>query len=174
MLGFLNSDLLPVFHPSGALALKAAQIEAVDTGSLLLEATSLEMAPGRLVFVGTLPFAGVTSARASVGGRRRAETPAFGRFHTTWSALVCPEGILGYLVLRQPVTVTNAGDLEDDRLTVAVGVTRRCSIPDLLTNLGPTCCSKCNQPLSPSRLAAVPGTRWCVRCQQKKENARGE
>jgi hypothetical protein len=168
---FFDAGVAPRFHLSVSEAREAAHIEAVDTGSLVLAVRSLEMAPGRLVFVGDLPASGVAHSRSSGGGRRRAETPALGRFHTTWSMFIRPEAVLGYLILRQPVTITSNSDSEDGRITVAVGVSRRPSNPDVLAVVGPICCSRCNQLVPPSRLAAVPGTHTCVRCQEEKENA---
>ena len=168
---FLDARVAPEYHPSVEAARRAAHLEAVDTGSLALEARSIELKPGRLIFIGDLPAAGVAAMRSSAQGRQRAEAIGLGRFHTTPSIFAEPQRILGYLVLRQPVTVTSKDGSDEGRIAVAVEIARRQSVPGVVAVVGATCCVQCNQPLPPGRLAAVPGTHICVGCRQTRENA---
>jgi Prokaryotic dksA/traR C4-type zinc finger len=77
---------------------------------------------------------------------------------------------LGYLVLQTPVITTGQVPESEDSDSIWVTV----SVPQATAALEPgvfgaACCGRCNRPIARLRLLAVPHTKICTNCQQKKE-----
>ena len=147
-----------------------AACEAADTGGIVLRVKSIRIEPNCLVLAGLIPAIALVFERP-------AELPAYlrprsiGNLHLAGRSLQPNTGdVIGYLVLHTPVAA--AGLLpeseDDDSYWVAIAVQRTVhTLPP--GSIGVVCCARCNRPISQQRLLAVPNTRLCTNCQQKKE-----
>lgn len=168
----LDAPLLRKVCASLPAAEQQAAREAADTGGIVLRVTSIRIEPNSLVFTGLIPSTALVFEHP-------AEFPAYlqprsiGNLHLTETSLQPSStggGQIGYLVLQTPVTA--AGLLpeseDDDCYWVAITVPRtfHTLVPG---SIGAVCCARCNRPISQQRLVAVPKTRVCTNCQQKKE-----
>jgi len=159
------------FWPSSLTAEQQAFREAADTGGVVLRVKSLRVEPKCLVITGLIPSAILVLQNPSELSSHL-QPRSTGNLHLTWSSLlhpaVCEE--VGYLVLQTPVAVASLlSESEDaDFYWVALAIERTFhTLPP--GSLGAVCCARCNRPISRERLLAVPGTRVCIGCQQKKE-----
>ena len=168
---FIDASLPHRFCPSLLAAEQQAMREAADTAGIVLRVKSLRVESNRVVIVGLIP-------PTSLVFEHPPETPGYleprsiGNLHLTWSSLLRPSANdeIGYLVLQTPVAA--AGRLpeseDDDSYWVALAIERTFhSMPP--GSIGAACCARCNRPIPPKRLTAVPNTRVCTNCQQKKE-----
>ncbi len=169
----LDVTLRPKFCASLSAAQQQAAREAADTGGLVLRVKFIRIEPHCAVFTGLIPSTALAFEHPS-------EFPAYvqprsiGTLHLTWSSLLHPgaDEDIGYLVLQTPVSAAGLlPESEDgDNCWVAISIQRTFHTlkPE---SIGPACCARCNRPIPQQRLLAVPGTRICTCCQQKKENA---
>lgn len=167
----LDAPLLHKICASLPAAEQQAAREAADTGGIVLRVKSIRIEPNSLVLSGLIPSTALVFEHA-------AEFPAYlrprsiGNLHLTGSSLQPKSASdeLGYLVLQTPVVA--AGLLpeseDDDAYWVAIAVQRTFhTLPP--GSIGAVCCACCNRPISQQRLVAIPNTRVCTKCQQKKE-----
>jgi len=144
---------------------------AADTGGIVLRVKSLRIEPDCVVLTGLIPSTALVFEHPS-------EFPAYlqprslGNLHLTQSSLLHPDAgaDIGYLVLQTPVA--SAGQLPEsedgDSCWVALAIER--TFHTLKPgSIGVVCCVRCNRPIPQQRLLAVPNTRVCTNCQQKKE-----
>ncbi|HLH00545.1 MAG TPA: TraR/DksA C4-type zinc finger protein [Bryobacteraceae bacterium] len=97
---------------------------------------------------------------------------SIGNLHLTWSSLLHPNTTddIGYLVLQTPVAVADSLPESEDGNSCWVALTIQRNLHSLKPgSIGAVCCARCNRPISPQRLLAVPNTRICTNCKQKKE-----
>lgn len=168
----LDAEVEPAFHGSLETARRRAGVEAANTGGVVLEAHAFEARGNSLTIIGAIPAEAFEARSAAVEGRPKIHSFALGRFHTTWRALLEPEDPIGFLVLQQPVTLIAGSHPDKDTALVATDLKRRfAALPSSFT-LGPRCCADCNEVIPEQRLKAVPGTRTCTRCQNRREQHR--
>lgn len=168
---YLYAPLVQTLCGTIPAAEKLALCEAADTGGVILRVKSLRIEPNRVVIIGLIPLAALVNEHTStLPGYIRPRS--IGNFHPTWNSVHQPNanGDLGYLVLQTPVAALGLPlESEDgDSYWVALPVERtfRTLAPH---SIGAVCCAQCNRPISRQRLLAVPNTRTCTDCQQKKE-----
>jgi hypothetical protein len=168
----LDASLFRKVCASLPAAEQQAAREAADTGGIVLRVKSIRIEPNCLVVTGLIPSTALVFEHP-------AEFPAYlrprsiGNLHLTETSLQpnTTGGEIGYLVLQTPVAA--AGLLpeseDDDSFWVAITVPR--TFHTLLPgSIGAVCCARCNRPISQQRLLAIPNTRVCTNCQQKREN----
>jgi hypothetical protein len=166
----LDAPLLHKVCTSLPAAEQQAAREAADTGGIVLRVKSIRITPNYLVVTGLIPSTALVFEHP-------AEFPAFlrprsiGNLHLTETSLhPNTGGEIGYLVLQTPVAAAGLlPESEDgDSYWVAITVPRAFhTLPP--GSIGAVCCTRCNRPISQQRLLAVPNTKVCTRCQQKKE-----
>ncbi len=145
--------------------------EAADTGGIILKVRSLRIEPSHIIAAGVIPAAALAFERPS-------EFPAHLRPRSVGSMRVANSSLsdptqndeFGYLVLQTPVVATGQVPESEDGDSIWVTV----SVPQATAALEPrvlgaTCCNRCNRPITRPRLLAIPNTRVCTNCQQKKE-----
>lgn len=168
---FLDSDLIPAFHPDMDTAKKMALLEAANTGGIIFSVNCVEVSAS-LTLVGSLPRASLQKPSKSNPGRSSIKCQGLGWFHTTWGALIRPDDYVGHLVIHQPAALVSGSVPDEEIVRLALPVKRKFnSLPSGLL-IGRVCCSNCNEVIPPARLIAVPGIRTCVNCQQTKEARR--
>jgi hypothetical protein len=168
----LDALVLHKFCPSMEAAEQQALREAADTGGILLRIKSLRLNPNDLVVTGVIPTTALVFEHPS-------EFPAhlqprsIGTMRLTLNSLLHPDpgDEIGYLVLQTPVAASGqVPESEDgDNCWVALSI-RRARHTLEPGSIGAACCARCNRPIPQQRLLAVPNTRVCTNCQQKKEN----
>jgi hypothetical protein len=170
----LDAPLPCKFCESLPAAEEQAAREAADTGGSVLRVNSIRIEPNRLVLTGLIPqTALVPEVTSDSPGSLRPRS--MGNLHTTWSSLLQPGGSdqIGYLVLHTPVgTPGQLPESEDgDFCWAALAIER--TLHTLRTGcVGAISCASCNRPIPQQRLLAIPNTRVCTNCQQKRENRR--
>jgi len=169
----LDAPLLHKFCPSLQAAEQAALREAADTGGILLRIKSLRLEPYYLVVTGVTPTTAIVFENPS-GFPAHLRPRSIGTMRLTQNSLLHPslDGEIGYLVLQTPVS---AGEQfpeseEGENSWVALSIRRALHILEP-SCIGSPCCARCNRPIPQQRLLAVPKTRVCTNCQQKKEQA---
>lgn len=166
---FLDAEIEPAFHGDIETARTRAAVEAANTGAVVLEVRSIEARGECLVVVGTIPVDTLEAMGRATEARPKIRSVGLGRFHTTWRAVLEPQSTIGFVVLRQPLTLIGGSSTETDAPLVAIELKRRLtSLPSGFT-IGPHCCVGCNEPIPEQRLRAVPGTRICTKCQDRRE-----
>lgn len=159
----LDVEIRHEFLPSLKEAARRAAIEAANTGAAVLSVESIEVDQQRVTFIGTLPDIAV-----EMPGGRGISAPRARSLYTTWGAVFQPSGMIGYLVLDQPISCPSHP--AEDPIKRRVGVSLRRSLNTVAPLiLGPQCCLTCKRPIPEQRLLAAPGARLCVGCQRKKE-----
>jgi hypothetical protein len=155
------------FFASLPAALERAEQEAVDTGGIVLQVRSIAIEPGRLVATGLIPSKAVIWNEAAAG--RFLQPRSTGNLYLTWGSLIQPKQDIGYLVVQVPVIARQLPGSEDGaHCWASVAIPR--SLSSLQVGIiGARCCSRCNRPIAPERLKALPTTRVCILCQQQKE-----
>jgi hypothetical protein len=169
----LDAPLLHKFCPSLQAAEQAAMREAADTGGVLLRVKSLRVEPRHLVVTGVLPTPALVF-KSSSGIPAHLQPRSIGTMRLTWKSLLNPgaEDEIGYLVLQTPVAAADQIPESEDGENSWVALSVRRALHTLEPgSIGPACCARCNRPISRQRLLAVPTTRVCTNCQQKKEKA---
>lgn len=169
----LDTALPTKFCASMSAAHQQASREAADTGSIVLRVKSIRIEPHCSVFTGLIPSTALVSEHRSEFSDYL-QPRSIGTLHLTWSSLLYAGGSedIGYLVLQTPVA--SAGLLQESQdgndCWVAISIQR---IFHTLKagSVGSVCCGRCNRPIPPQRLLAVPNTRLCTNCKQKKENS---
>jgi hypothetical protein len=165
----LDADIPHAFWQTLDAARSRAMLEAVDTGGIILEVTSIEMQGLSLTVVGSVPVDALEVRVSGYQERIMIRPQGLGRFHATWRSLILPEETIGFLVLRPPVTLVGRSPPTGlDNVRVAMEV-KRCFASILSGFIGQVCCIGCNAPIPKDRLKAIPGVRRCIYCQQKKE-----
>jgi hypothetical protein len=155
-------DLCHRFWGGLEVAKSAASMEAANTGAAVIAVDAVEIHPSCVTFIGTLPDLAVARTDVSFKPRR------IGSFHTTWGSVLHPAGTIGFLVAGHPLNYLAYESNDPKVRRVAVSVNRTfTTIPT--GNLGPICCTKCRQAISPKRLSAIPGVRVCLTCQTQRE-----
>jgi len=141
----------------------AAYKEAANTGGAVVRVETVDIQARQVSFIGSIPEFAIDGEVAS-----ESRSNLLGSFHTTWGAVMTPGSQLGFLVVRHPLNLESytpgASDLR--RIVVTLDRTFNTIQP---TVLGPVCCRKCKQPISPQRLRARPGTHLCTACQASNE-----
>lgn len=168
---FLDAPLHYKFCASLLPAQRQASREAADTGGIVLRLRSVRVEPQRTVFVGLIPSTALVFEQPS-GAPSRVYPRSIGTLHLTWSSLVYPRSdeCIGYIVLQTPVVAAGlVPESEDgDHCWVAVSIQR--AFHSLKAgSIGASCCVRCNRPIAPQRLAAMPETQVCTHCQHNKE-----
>ena len=164
----LDADIEPAFWPSLETAKGRAAVEAANTGSTVLDVHAIEIQGTSLHLIGAVPRDALQVESESAQSRPRVRPRGFGKFHTTWGALLRPEGTVGFFVLHHPVRLAGPTLDEGDVVRVAVEVKRQfASLP--VGFIGPACCAKCNEPIPEQRLRVVPGVKICTKCQTREE-----
>ena len=142
------------------------------SGGVVLRVKSIRIEPSCIVFIGSIPSDALVFENPSeFSGELQPRSIGF--LHLTWSSLLYPDKSedIGYLVLQTPVTITGLLPESEDgeAYWVAVAVERSfcCTLP--LGSIGAACCAACNRPIPKPRLLAVPNTKICIRCQERKE-----
>jgi hypothetical protein len=167
---FLDAPMFHKFCASLPTAEQQASREAADTAGIVLRVKSIRIEPNCVVLTGSIPSTALVFEHP-------AEFPAYlqprsiGNLHLTTSSLhPNTDDEVGYLVLQTPVAAVGLlPESEDgDSYWVALAVERTFqTLPP--GSIGAVCCARCNRPISHQRLLAVPNTRVCTNCQQKKE-----
>lgn len=160
-------------RPSLDLAEQEALCEAADTGGILLRIKSVRIEPKSLLVTGVIPMTALAFEHPSKSVSR-VRPRSIGTMRLTPRSLLQPppDANLGYLVLQTPLTADGSLPESEDGDDIWVSV----SIPRPHHTLAPSfigtaCCVRCNRPIPRQRLLAVPNTRLCTKCQQKKENS---
>jgi hypothetical protein len=166
----LGAPLLQKLSISLPTAERRASREAADTGGIVLCVRSIRIEPNRVVLTGLIPSAALAFEHPGEFAAYL-QPRSIGNLHLTDSSFLSNTGDeVGYLVLHTPVTAKGLlPESEDgDAYWVALAVERTFhTLP--ATSIGAVCCAGCNRPISSQRLLAVPSTRVCTNCQQKKE-----
>jgi DksA/TraR C4-type zinc finger protein len=168
----LDAPLQHKFCPSLQVAEHQALREAADTGGILLRVKSLRTDRNYLVLIGVIPIAALVFEHPSEFSAYL-QPRSIGTMRLTWNTLLHPgpDDEIGYLVLQTPVAAS--GPLPEseygDNLWVALSIRRALHTLEPFS-IGAACCARCNRPIPRERLLAVPNTRLCINCQQKKEN----
>ncbi len=143
----------------------------------MLRVKSIRVEPTIVVLVGSVPsnaldFKGASESPGYLQAR------SLGNLRLTWSSLLHSNAgdDVGYLVLQTPVEVEGplSESEDDDRYWVALAIERTLhTLP--AHSIAAVCCARCNRPIPQQRVLAVPNTKVCTNCQQKKEkkNDRG-
>lgn len=167
----LDAPLAHRFCASLEAAEQAALREAADTGGIVLRIKSLRLEPSRLVVTGVIPTSAFVFEYPS-------EFPAhlqprsMGTMRLTRNSLLHPGSgeEIGYLVLQTPVAAADHLPQSEDGENSWVALSIRRALHTLEpSSIGAVCCARCNRPIPQQRLLAVPNTRVCTNCQQKKE-----
>lgn len=162
----LDAAIHGEFWEDTATARQKAVLEAVNTGSAVVTVDAIDVEAGYVTLIGTVPECVFASASPRLLGR-----PGVRSFHTTWGAILKPDGPLGFAVVRQPLNSRPAASTTAEHCRVALRVQRRFrTLPQ--GTLGLICCSTCRIPIPADRLQALPGTRICHDCQEKKEGGK--
>lgn len=162
----LDVELDHSFNESLGAAADVAAIEAANTGATVLAVDAIEVSPLRVTFVGTTARSAVSAISSDARSIKRVRS-----FHTTWGAILKPNGTLGFLVVSNPIAAVLHEMEESSRCRVAVSLARTCeSFPS--TTLGPVCCIRCRLPIPSERLKAIPQVHTCLDCQQMKEDGK--
>ena len=138
----------------------------------MLRVKSIRIEPHCLVLTGLIPLTALVFEHPSeVSAYLRPRS--LGNLHLTWGSLLQPSASdqIGYLVLHTPVGAPGQlPESEDgDACWVALDIGR--TFYTLKPGcVGTMCCAACNRPIPQQRMLAVPSTRVCTKCQQKKEN----
>jgi DksA/TraR C4-type zinc finger protein len=169
----LDTRLSYSFCASLEAAEQASVREAADTGGIVLRIKSLRLEPNRLVVAGVVP-------RSALVIEYPSELPANLRPRSIGTMRLIRDSLLhrgsadeiGYLVLQTPVAAAEQLPESEDGENSWVALSIRRALHTLEPVLiGEACCARCNRPIPPQRLMAVPRTRVCMNCQQIKENA---
>jgi len=161
------------FCASLQAAEEAALREAADTGGALLRIKSLRLEQNHLVVTGVIPTAALVFEYPS-------QFPAYLQPRSIGTMRLTPNNMLhpgpddeiGYLVLQTPVAAAEPLPESEESENSWVALSIRRSLHTLEPSLiGSACCARCNRPIPHQRLLAVPNTRLCTNCQQKKEQA---
>ena len=167
----LDAPVPHKFCASLQAAEQQALLEAADTSGVVLRVKSLRVEPNHIVVTGLIPSAALVFEQPSAFPGHL-QPRAIGNLYLTWNSLLQADAReeLGYLVLQTPIATE--GHLpeseDDDSYWAALGVER--TFHTLAPySIGFICCACCNRPISQQRLLAIPTTRVCTNCQQKKE-----
>ncbi len=167
-----DTPLAHRFCPSLESAERDALREAADTGGILLRVKSLKISTGALTVTGVIPTAALV-LKQSKRAAARLQPRSIGTMHLMPNSLLHPSSSdqIGYLVLHTPVIALDPlPDCEDGEDYWGALTIRGIWHTPVPASLGATCCARCNRPIPQQRLLAVPNTRVCTNCQQKKEN----
>src|SRR3989442_737997 len=166
----LDAPLTHKFCASLPVAQQQALREAADTGGIVLRVKSIRIELNFVVLAGLIPSNALVFQHPS-------EFPAYlaqrsiGNLHLTWATLLQASTAdeIGYIVLQTPVGAAGLlPESEDgDNCWVALSIQRAFHTlhPG---SIGAVCCARCNRPVTQQRLLAIPNTRVCTNCQQKK------
>ena len=168
--------MLPLPHKFCAslqAAEQAALREAADTGGILLRIKSLRLEPNVLVVTGVIPHhRPCFRAPLRISRALAAQIDRHHATHTEQPASSGPGDEIGYLVLQTPVAAADQLPESEDGDNSWVALSIRRALHTLQPgSIGAACCARCNRPIPQQRLLAVPNTRVCTNCQQKKEKA---
>jgi len=167
----LDAELDHEFCDTLQTANLRALSEAANTGGIILDVSSIEIEMGCILFVGCLPNEALAEGSGTGLGRARLRPRGLGKFRTTWGALMQSHGQVGFLVLHPPLALLG-GQPSDEAATTRVAVEiKRCFSSMPPGWIGPVCCAECNQEIPRQRLQAVPATRVCAKCKQRKEKS---
>jgi hypothetical protein len=144
--------------------------EMVNVGGVCMEVYSVSVRRDAITIVGRLSARALDYREHERSGRAQIASGGAPSFHLTWSSLLQPSGVLGFIVLRRPVVLTGGAWSPQEPARVALEVSRRSCEP-LEMFIGPACCVLCNGDIAPERLAALPDVRTCVNCQRQRETA---
>lgn len=168
-----DASLPHAFRSSLELAEQEALREAADTGGILLRIKSVRVEPESLLLTGVIPVTALAFEHPAESVSH-VRPRSIGTMRLTWRSLLqpAPDEDLGYLVLQTPLTAAGrlpeSEDGDDIWVSVSIPRARHTLAPSFI---GTACCVRCNRPIPRQRLLAVPKTRLCTNCQQKKENA---
>jgi DksA/TraR C4-type zinc finger protein len=166
----LDTSFPHEFHPSLDLAERESLREAADTGGILLRIKSVRFEPKSLLVTGVIPVAALAFEHpAEFASHVRPRSLGTMRLIGRSLSQPAPDD-LGYLVLQTPIVATGQVPESEDGDSIWVTV----SVPQATAALEPgvigaPCCSRCNRPITRPRLLAIPNTKVCTNCQQKKE-----
>jgi hypothetical protein len=169
----LDAPLLHKFCPSLQAAEQASLSEAADTGGILLRVKSFRLEPHYLVVTGVTPTTALVFENPS-GFPAHLRPRSIGTMRLTSNSMLHPgpDGEIAYLVLQTPVAAAEPLPESEDNENSWVALSIRRTLHTLEPSLiGAACCARCNRPIPQQRLLAVPKTRVCTNCQQKKEQA---
>ena len=169
----LDTPLHHKFCASLQEAERAALREAADTGGVLLRIKSLRLDPNNLVVTGVIPTAALVTEYPSQFSAH-VQPRSIGTMRLTRNSLLHPrpDDEIGYVVLQTPVASAEQLPESEDGGNSWVAVSIRRALHTLEpSSIGAACCARCNRPIPPQRLLAIPNTRVCTNCQQKKEKA---
>ncbi len=157
--------------PSLLTAEQYAARESADTGSIVLRIKSIRIEPDRILLIGLIPSDVLVFEHPSVFPSHL-QTRSIGNLHLTLNSLNPSAGDeIGYLVLQTPVATEGLPPESEDGDSYWVSLSVPRASHDLPPScIGAVCCVHCNRPIPQHRLAAIPTTRFCTNCQQKKEN----
>lgn len=163
--------MLHKFCASLQAAEQAALCEAADTSGVLLRIKSLRVEPNFLVVTGVIRTTALVFKYSSEFPQHL-QPRSIGTMRLTRSSLLHPGDEIGYLVLQTPVTAADQLPESEDGENTWVALSIRRALHTLQPgSIGAPCCARCNRPIPQQRLLAVPTTRVCTNCQQKKEKA---
>ena len=169
----LDAPLFHKFCASLQEAEQAALLEAADTGGVLLRIKSLRLEPNNLVVAGVIPTAALVFEHPSEFSAH-VQPRSIGTMRLTRGSLLHPppNEEFGYVVLQTPVAspgrLPESEDGENSWVALSIRRALRTLAP---SSIGAACCARCKRPIPQQRLLAVPNTRVCTNCQQKKEKA---
>ena len=166
----LDAPLHHKFCPSLQAAKQASLCEAADTGGILLRVRSFRLESHYLVVTGVTPTSGLVFDNPS-GFPAHLRPRSIGTMRLTSNSMLHagPEDEIGYLVLQTPVAAAEPLPESEDKENSWVALSIRRTLHTLEPSLiGAACCLRCNRPIPQQRLLAVPKTRLCTNCQQKK------
>jgi hypothetical protein len=167
----LDTPLAHSFCASLQVAEQASLREAADTGGVILRIKSLRIERNSLVVTGVIPTTAVVFERPSEFPTHL-QPRSIGTMRLTWNSLLhpAPDHEIGYLVLQTPVSAADQLPESEDGENSWVALSIERALHTLEPgSIGPVCCVRCNRPIPQQRLLAVPKTRVCTNCQQKKE-----
>ncbi|MGD0519813.1 MAG: TraR/DksA C4-type zinc finger protein [Terracidiphilus sp.] len=167
----LDAPLIHKFCSSLQAAEQEALREAADTGGIVLRIKSLRIEPNNLVVAGVIPKTALVFESSSVV-QAHLQPRSMGTMRLTWNSLLHPgpDNAIGFLVLQTPVDAADQVSESEDGGNFWVALSIRRSLHTLEPgSIGAICCARCNRPIPQQRLLAVPNTRVCTNCQQKKE-----
>jgi hypothetical protein len=166
----IDDLLLHRFCDSLHSAEREAGREAADTCGIVLRVKSIRIEPNRLVLTGLIPANAFVFEHPSESTGYLQPRSIGNLYLTQTSPRASAGNEIAYLVLHTPVAAEGLlSESEDgDAYWVAIAVERTFqSLPP--GSFGAICCARCHRPISHQRLLAVPNTRVCTNCQQKKE-----
>jgi hypothetical protein len=148
-----------ITHSTAEKAERAAMMEALGTIGVVVPIRSIEVRTDSIVLVGSIDSGFIAFSLEPFANRTELLASGIGNLHTSHDM-----GIVGYLVVRHPLTLKGEGiQWENDEMNVAI-TTRHRGEREFV--VGQRCCQRCNSVIQKERITALPLARFCIECKR--------